>query len=65
MAALQRSIDLDPDLAVAWYNRGLLRYHLEDLPGAVADLERAHELAPENTDVEGLLNQLRSRLDQS
>ena len=43
----------------------VLRYHLEDLPGAVSDLERAHELAPENAEVEALLEQFRKRLDQS
>jgi len=62
LAALRRALELDPELAVAWYNRGLLRYHLEDLPGAVADLEQAHRLAPQDAEIEALLQQLRQRL---
>jgi len=64
MEALAQALALDPALAVAWYNRGLLRYHLQDVPGAVADLERAHALAPDNREVSTLLEQLQRRLDQ-
>ncbi len=60
--ALSRALELDENLAVAWYNRGLLRYHLADVPGAVADLQRAHDLAPDDQTIAALLDQLRRRL---
>lgn len=62
MAALARALELDDTLAVAWYNRGLLRFHLDDVIGAIADLERAHALAPDDRTIAGLLEQLRRRI---
>jgi tetratricopeptide (TPR) repeat protein len=41
-----RAIQLDPGLAIAWQNRGVVRATRGDLDGGVADLTRAIELAP-------------------
>lgn len=62
MAALSRALSLNENLAVAWYNRGLLRWNLDDLAGARADLERAAALAPDDPEIGGLLQQVRRRL---
>ncbi len=35
-----------PAMFEAWQTRGILRYALEDIPGALADFERAMSLAP-------------------
>lgn len=64
MAALSQAIELDENLAVAWYNRGLLRWHRDDLPGALADLERAHVLAPADPEIAGLRERLRELRSQ-
>ena len=40
-ADFQRAIDLDPDLAAAYYNRGLARAMLGDSQGAMADMDVA------------------------
>ena len=49
--AFDRALALDRDLAAAWYNRGLLRMKQGDLSSALADLERAVELVPENDEI--------------
>ena len=59
--ALGRALVLDPELAAAWYNRGLARYFAGRWNEAVADLERAHELAPGNEAVAQLLRQAAQR----
>ncbi|MFC5825737.1 tetratricopeptide repeat protein [Nonomuraea insulae] len=46
-AALDLAVTEDPGLAVAWGNRGVLRYAMGDLEGAVADLTRAIDLQPQ------------------
>jgi Tfp pilus assembly protein PilF len=47
-----RAVELDPKLADAHYSRGkLLREHKKDLAGAVASLEKAAALSPDNPDV--------------
>lgn len=62
LSALTRALQLDATLAAAWYNRGLLRYRLDDLDGAVADLEEAYALAPDDPMIVKLLEQLRGML---
>ena len=42
------AIELDPDLAEAWYNRGCSWYEVGDYEKSIADLTRAIELAPRN-----------------
>ncbi len=59
--ALDRALALDPDLAVAWYNRGLARYRRGDLDGALADLEHAARLAPDDPAVAELLQRIARR----
>ncbi len=46
IAELTQAIRLDPQMAVAWKDRGRCRYLLEDAEGAVADYTRALELDP-------------------
>lgn len=47
-AAFDRALELDAQLASAWYNRGLLSLKEGDLESAQADLERAAQLVPDN-----------------
>ena len=49
-----KAIELDPELAVAWANRGLARNQKGDWDGAIADLTKAIELDPGN--IEAWLN---------
>jgi len=56
--ALTTSIELDPDSATAWYNRGLMNLHADNLDQAKADLLKAAELAPDNREVAKLLQQI-------
>ena len=42
-----RAIELAPDSPRAYYNRGLVHSALGDLDASVADLQRAHQLRPE------------------
>ena len=42
------SIELDPGIADAWYNRGCSWYEVGDYDRSIADLTRAIELAPTN-----------------
>lgn len=49
--AFDRAIALDPQLAAAWYNRGLLSLKTNDLQSAQADLEKALEIVPGNDKV--------------
>lgn len=43
-------IRLDPDLAVVWMNRGLVRIHARDFEGALADFRKAIDLVPDYAD---------------
>lgn len=56
--ALTRAIGLDPTLAAAWYNRGLMHLHAGEIEQAEADLVQAAQLAPDNSDVANLLQQV-------
>ncbi len=58
-AALDHALALDPGLAVAWYNRGLMHFHHEQWPEAVHDLERAARLAPDNAGILQILQRAR------
>jgi tetratricopeptide (TPR) repeat protein len=46
IADYNRAIDLNPNLAEAYNNRGLARSHQQDFNGAIADYNRAIELNP-------------------
>ncbi len=59
--ALGRALVLDPDLAAAWYNRGLARFHAKQWKSAARDLARAAELASDNQDILKLLQQAEQR----
>jgi len=52
---LDRALGLDPGLAVAWYNRGLLHFHARRWSEAVSDLSEAARLAPDNQDIASIL----------
>ena len=43
IAELDRAIELDPELAVAYYNRGNIKFSLGEHNGAIADYDRAIE----------------------
>lgn len=64
--ALGRALELDPGLAAAWFNRGLARYHAQRWDEAVADLEQARSLAPDNDEILNVLQQAaqRARVDR-
>lgn len=59
--SLTRAIELDPELATSWYNRGLMNLHAGDLDQAEKDLQQAARLAPGNTEVGKLLQQVNLR----
>ena len=63
--ALSRAIELDPGLVTAWYNRGLMHLHAGEMDAAEADLKEAARLAPDNTDVGRLLQQVMRQSRQS
>jgi serine/threonine-protein kinase len=46
IADTTRALEINPRLASAWGNRGLVRSHQGDLDGAIADFDRALELDP-------------------
>ena len=48
--------------ASALYNSGNCRYHLGDIPGALADYEQAAKLSPRDTDIRENLNLARRKL---
>ena len=63
-AAYDRALEFGGEQPITLYNRGLLRLQLGD-SGALADLERALELAPPRAPwvpgVQELVNRLRGR----
>ena len=63
--ALTRALELDPTSVTAWYNRGLMNLHDDNLEQAEADLLKAAELAPDNQDVARLLQQVSRRMNQA
>ncbi|MEU6552870.1 tetratricopeptide repeat protein [Streptomyces sp. NPDC046915] len=44
-----RAIELDPELALPHYGRGLVHQLMDDFPAALAALDRADELAPDTS----------------
>ena len=49
------ALSLDPNMAVAWYNRGTVHYRMGRFEEAEEDLQRAAGLQPDNGDfLEGL-----------
>lgn len=44
LSGLTRTVELDPTLARAYYNRGLTHYFLKDMPSAIRDFDRALQL---------------------
>ncbi|MFJ6623194.1 tetratricopeptide repeat protein [Kitasatospora sp. NPDC091335] len=46
-ALLTRAVEGAPDLPTAWANRAAVRFERDDVPGAVADLDRAIALDPD------------------
>jgi tetratricopeptide (TPR) repeat protein/DNA-binding response OmpR family regulator len=51
MADFSRCLEIEPDNPDALFNRALLRYTLHDTNGAVADLNEALRLAPEDEEM--------------
>ncbi len=52
LGVAQCLIDLEPDNAYEWRDRGLVRLRLDDTHGALADFQRYLDLADPNDDVE-------------
>ncbi len=57
--AFDRALELDPTLAVAWHNRGLLNLQDQRYDEALTDLEKAAELAPHDSRVTADLARIR------
>ena len=53
---LEKSIELDPNDAEAYFNRGDSRYLLEDYSEAIADYNKAIEIDPNNVEAEVYFN---------
>ncbi len=49
--SFSRALELNPNLVTSWYNRGLLHLHRKQYSLAVADLQEAARLAPDNQEV--------------
>ena len=60
IADFDEAIRLDPDYAIAFYNRGIARGEAGDLEGAIADVEQGSRLAPNDEDFPRLLDALRA-----
>ena len=48
LADMDEALKLDPSSTAFYINRGLIRYHLNDLRGTMSDYDRALELEPGN-----------------
>ena len=58
---LTEAIEKIPEEPAAWANRGLLHLRHNEQREAAADLQRAHELAPDSSEIESLLGLLADR----
>ena len=47
LTSLDKAIELDPDYAYAWNNRGVSLHYLERYTEAIASLDKAIELDPD------------------
>jgi tetratricopeptide (TPR) repeat protein len=63
LADYNQAIQLEPTNALAYYNRGVVKYvFLKDKPGAIADYRKAAELAQQQGKqqlYESLMNQIK------
>ena len=50
IADLDRTIELNPNHAVAYSSRGFAKSAIKDYKGAIADFDKVIELNPENAD---------------
>ncbi|MFM7276915.1 MAG: tetratricopeptide repeat protein, partial [Microcystis aeruginosa] len=48
MADYNQAINIKPDHANAYYNRGIAKYELEDKQGAIADYNQAINIKPDH-----------------
>jgi Flp pilus assembly protein TadD len=48
VAQLEKAVTAVPGDAAAWHDLGVIREHEGDVPGAIAALERARDLAPDD-----------------
>jgi tetratricopeptide (TPR) repeat protein len=55
IGAMDKALAIEPNSVSGLYNRGLYHYQEKDYLAAVADLDRAHLVEPENREVERLL----------
>ncbi|HXT82299.1 MAG TPA: tetratricopeptide repeat protein [Acetobacteraceae bacterium] len=46
LASFSDAITLDPNLAEAWHQRAVAKYHSGDTPGAIRDIEQTLKLEP-------------------
>lgn len=55
IGAMDKALAIQPYSVSGLYNRGLYHYQEKDYLAAVADLDRAHQIEPDNREVERLL----------
>lgn len=59
------AIELQPDFAEAYKQRGAVKYHLHDEAGAAEDLKRSLEIQPElTTEISGEYSNLENRINE-
>ena len=56
------ALELSPDLAVALYNRGTVKYRMGDYAEAEKDLKRAAEAEPDNKEFQEGLSECQKQL---
>jgi tetratricopeptide (TPR) repeat protein len=59
----EAAAQIEPGFSLVYFNLALVLHRLNDLPGAVAALDRYRELEPEDTDIEALAELLKARAD--
>ena len=62
--AFDRALELNGDLPMALYNRGLLKWREGDREEAQAEIERALEIVPDNSEISETLARLREAVDR-
>lgn len=63
--AFDRAIELDPELTVVWYNRGLMKSHEGQFEEALADVQQAAILSPEDQKIAEFRMQLLNKIQLS
>jgi eukaryotic-like serine/threonine-protein kinase len=62
LTSLNKAIELNPNLAEAWNNRGAVLWSLRRFDEAAASIDRAIQIKPDYQDALSLREQVRQRL---